>query len=320
MDKLLRKLISPVAVSGRETAVSEIIAELAAPYGEVVRDRMGNLVVHRPGFGRRIMVAAHMDSIGVMVTYIDEKGFARFANLGGMQLVPMIGQRVRFESGVIGVISAERGVELKELKPEHLFIDTAGEPVAIGDTAAFCAEPVFAGKKVISPYLDNRLGCAVTLRALELLKDTENEIFFVFTVQEEVGCRGAQTAAWRICPDIALILEGTTAADLPSQSGGDKVCCPGKGPVIPFMDGGSVYDHSLFRKLTRLAEEKGIPWQTKTKISGGTDASAIQRSRAGARVAAISAAVRNIHSPSCVFCLADMQRIYDLALAFLEAL
>ncbi len=297
MDKLLRKLISPVAVSGRETAVSEIIAELAAPYGEVVRDRMGNLVVHRPGFGRRIMVAAHMDSIGVMVTYIDEKGFARFANLGGMQLVPMIGQRVRFESGVIGVISVERGVELKELKPEHLFIDTAGEPVAIGDTAAFCAEPVFAGKKVISPYLDNRLGCAVTLRAMELLKDTENEIFFVFTVQEEVGCRGARPVAFTIQPDLAIAVDICGVPDTPCKKKPNALSLEG-GPVIKIMDANVIASPEIVSLLEQAGEDMGVKTQRLVTNAGGTDAGAIIGTRGGVPTGSLAIPIRYTHCPN----------------------
>ncbi len=297
MDKLLRKLISPVAVSGRETAVSEIIAELAAPYGEVVRDRMGNLVVHRPGFGRRIMVAAHMDSIGVMVTYIDEKGFARFANLGGMQLVPMIGQRVRFESGVIGVISVERGVELKELKPEHLFIDTAGEPVAIGDTAAFCAEPVFAGKKVISPYLDNRLGCAVTLRAMELLKDTENEIFFVFTVQEEVGCRGARPVAFTIQPDLAIAVDICGVPDTPCKKKPNALPLEG-GPVIKIMDANVIASPEIVSLREQAGEDMGVKTQRLVTNAGGTDAGAIIGTRGGVPTGSLAIPIRYTHCPN----------------------
>ena len=116
------------------------------------------------------------------------------------------------------------------------------------------------------------------------------------------------------------MLEGTTAADLPSQTGNERVCAPGKGPVLPFMDGGSIYDRGLWRQLTALAEEKGIPWQTKTWISGGTDASAIQKTACGARVAAISAAVRHIHSPSCVGCTDDFENMLRLARAYLETL
>lgn len=297
MDKLLRKLISPVAVSGRESAVSEIIAELAAPFCELARDRMGNLVVHKPGYGRRVMVAAHMDSIGVMVTYIDDKGFARFASLGGMRLVPMIGQRVIFENGVVGVICAERGIEVKDLKPEHLYIDTAGQTVAVGDTAAYCGEPVFAGKKVISPYLDNRLGCAVALRALELLRDTENELFFVFTVQEEVGCRGARPAAFTIQPDLAFAVDICDVPDVPCKKKPNALTLEG-GPVIKLMDANVIAHPEAVSVLEQAGEDLGIRTQRLVTDAGGTDAGAIIGSRGGVPTGSLAIPIRYTHCPN----------------------
>lgn len=297
MDNLLRKLISPVAVSGRESAVSELIAELAAPYGDVSRDCMGNLVVHKPGNGKRVMVAAHMDSIGVMVTYLDDKGFARFANLGGMQLLPMLGQRVRFENGVIGVICAERGVEGFDLKPEHLYIDTAGEAVEIGDTAAYCAEPVFVGKKVISPYLDNRLGCAVCLRALELLPQTDNELFFVFTAQEEVGCRGAKPAAYTIQPDLALAVDICGVPDTPGEKKQNALTLTG-GPVVKLMDWYHIAHPDVVRLLEQTAEDLGMKTQRLVAESGGTDAYAISDTRSGIPAGCLAIPIRYTHCPN----------------------
>ena len=315
MDKLLRKLISPVAVSGRESAVSETIAELARPYGELARDRMGNLVVHRPGYGRRVMVAAHMDSIGIMVTYIDDRGFARFVPLGGMRLIPMIGQRVRFENGVIGIICAERGVENKELKLEHLYIDTAGEPVAIGDTAAYCAEPVFMGKKVIAPYLDNRLGCAVALRALELLKQTENELFFVFTVQEEVGCRGARPAAFTIQPDLALAVDICDVPDTPCKKKPNALTLEG-GPVVKLKDANVIASLDVVSLLEQAGEDLGIKTQRLVTDAGGTDAGAIIQTRGGVPTGSLAIPIRYTHSPNE---LADLEVAENCARLLAEA-
>jgi endoglucanase len=228
----------------------------------------------------------------------------------GVKAIHQTGAAERDKVPALRELSVDIGVSSKE---------EAEKLVSLGGVGTFDDSVTeFGASYLKAKAIDDRVGCTIMLELIR--RGLPRDVWFAFTVQEEVGCRGSQTAAWRIQPDYALILEGTTAADLPSQSGGEKVCCPGKGPVIPFMDGGSVYDHGLFRKLTALAEARGIPWQTKTKISGGTDASSIQRGGAGARVAAISAAVRNIHSPSCVFCLEDMQRIYDLAYAFLEEL
>ena len=297
MDKLLRKLISPVAVSGRESAVSAVIAELAASCGELTHDAMGHLIVHKTGTGRRVMVAAHMDSIGIMVTYIDDKGFVRFVNLGGMQLVPMVGQRVRFENGVYGVICVERGIEMKDLKPEHLYVDTAGETVAVGDTACFCAEPVFMGKKVISSYLDNRLGCAVCLRAMELLRKTENDIFFVFTTQEEVGLRGARAAAYSIQPDLAIAVDICGMRDTPGEKKVNALTLEG-GPVVKLMDRSHIASPSVISLLEQAGEALGIGTQRLVADHGGTDAGGIIHTRGGVPTGCLAIPIRYTHCPN----------------------
>ena len=145
------------------------------------------------------------------------------------------------------------------------------------------------------------------------------EAWYAFTVQEEVGTRGAAPASHRVAPDTAIILEGTTAGDLPSAKPHLRVCAPGDGAVLPFMDGSAIYDHDMFNEIRAIAEEKGIKYQLKQYVSGGTDAGNIQRARDGVRVAAISAAVRYIHSPSCVAAMSDFDHIYALAAAYLEA-
>ena len=186
------------------------------------------------------------------------------------------------------------------------------------DVAVFDSDIVEFGHGLIkAKAIDDRIGCAVMV---ELLKEyLPMDVTFVFTVQEEVGTRGAFGAAFSVTPDIALVLEGTTAADLPDMPDRQKVCGPSKGPVIPFMDGSTVYDRELFELLRSLAEENQIPWQTKEYISGGTDAGAIQRSKEGVRVAAISAAVRYLHTPSSVASLEDCKNILVLARLFLQA-
>lgn len=143
---------------------------------------------------------------------------------------------------------------------------------------------------------------------------------FAFTAQEEVGTRGAFGAAFSVTPEIALVLEGTTAADTPQMEPHRKVCCPGGGPVLALMDGGTVYDRALFERLRALAEEKGIPWQVKHYLSGGTDAKAIQRTKAGVRVTGISTAVRYLHAPASVASTQDIEQVYKLAKALIESL
>ena len=165
--------------------------------------------------------------------------------------------------------------------------------------------------------IDDRVGCAVLLTLLK--EELPMDCTFVFSAQEEVGTRGAFGYAFSVKPEVALVVEGTTASDIPGTPEHMTVCAPGLGPVIPFMDGGTIYDRGLFELLRRLAEENGIPWQTKHRVAGGTDGRTIQRSRQGVRVAGVAAAVRNIHTPSSVASLADCEEMLKLARLFIQA-
>lgn len=295
MQELLNKLIPPVSVSGCEGAVSAVLRELAAPYGELADDHMGNLVLHRAGSGKRILLAAHMDSIGVVATYIDDKGYVRFGRLGGMKLLHMVGQRVRFESGVVGVICAENGLEPKELDEQRLYIDTAGERVEIGETAALMNEPYYVNNKVISPALDNRLGCAICLRAMQLLGETDNDIFCAFTVQEEVGRRGARPAAYTVMPDLGIAVDICGVFDYPGGKKLDSLTLSG-GPIIKYMDRRTITSKSVIALLEDTARELDIPFQRIVTKQGGTDASMIINSRGGVPTGTLSVPIRYTHT------------------------
>lgn len=316
MDKLLQKLVPPVSVSGREEEISRVIETLAKPYGQISRDHLGNLVVHKPGNGRRILLAAHMDTIGLIVTHVDEKGFVRFAAIGGLRLVPMIGQRVKFESGVVGIVCFDRGTEPGDLTVDKLYVDTAGAKVEIGETAAFCAEPLFAGRKVISPYLDNRLGCAVCLKALELLKHTDNDIFCVFTVQEEVGCRGAKPVAYTITPDLAIAVDICGLADFPGDDKPNSLTVEG-GPVIKIMDAGVICHPAVVSMLEEAGKKLNIATQRYVTRSGGTDAGAIFNTRGGVPSGVLSIPIRYTHNPNE---LADLDVAENCAKLLAEAI
>ncbi len=334
---VLKELCALPGVSGTEDAVRAYIEERAGKTAEeIVTDAMGNLLVFVRGERapkEKVMLAAHMDEVGIIVTEITEEGYLRFDFVGGVDRRVVIGKRVLLgEKAVPGVIALkaihlQEDGEGKKVPPTRsLYVDLgcrsreeAEQLVSLGDVGTFDDHIVEFGNGFLrAKDIDDRIGCSVMLTLIEERPPVDT--WFAFTVQEEVGCRGAGTAAFRLRPDVALILEGTTAADLPSQKGNEKVCIPGKGPVIPFMDGGSIYDRGLYRTLTALAEEQGIPWQTKTWISGGTDASAVQKAASGARVGAVSAAVRYIHSPSCVGNTEDFENICRLTRAFLETL
>ena len=316
MDELLKKLLPPLSVSGGENEIASVIEQLAKPYGQVSRDALGNLVVHRAGRGARIMLAAHMDTVGLMITRIEEGGFARFANVGGLWPVSLVGQRVRFEDGAVGLICADRGTEAKDLTLEKLYVDPAGAKLQVGDVGAYCGEPVFQNGTVLSPYLDNRLGCAVCLRALELLKDSENEIFCVFTVQEEVGLRGAGPAAYEIAPDLAIAVDISGMQDFPGESKQNSLTISG-GPVIKLMDARVICHASVVRRLEDAAVRLKLETQRYVTKHSGTDAGGIFGTRGGVPTGVLSIPIRYTHGPNEI---ADLSVAENCAKLLAEAI
>ena len=336
MLKTLKELCALPGVSSAEDAVRDYIQRRTEKTADAVRvDAMGNLIVFKKGAKtaqNRLMLAAHMDEVGLIVHAITDEGYLKFYTVGGIDRRVLLGKRVcvgaKEITGVIG-LKAFHLVGKKELgtvpKLSDFYIDIgaengeqAKELVSIGDVAVFSGDVLEFGEGMLKvKALDDRIGCAVMLHLLE--KPLPMDCTFVFTVQEEVGTRGAFGAAFSVKPEIALVLEGTTAADLPSMDAHKKVCIPGKGPVIPFMDGATIYDRGLFELLRDAAEKNEIPWQTKHFVSGGTDAGTIQRSREGVRVAGISAAVRYLHTPSSVVSIQDYENMLRLSEAFIHA-
>jgi endoglucanase len=325
------------AVSSFEEEIRKYLEDQVAPYASSMRvDTMGNLIVHKKGkkqTGEKLMLAAHMDEVGLMIRSITEDGYLKFVTVGGIDRRVLIGKRVLVgKTGIPGIIglkanhlvSAEERKKIPKLSDFYIDIgaESSGEAkelVSPGDAIVFDQRAKeFGDGKFCAKAIDDRIGCAVMLELLKL--DLPMDLTFVFTVQEEVGTRGALGAAFSVKPEIALILEGTTAADIPAMEDHKKVCLLGNGPVIPFMDGGAVYDRDLFELLRDLAGSIGIPWQTKHYIAGGTDASAIQTSGQGVRVAGISAAVRYLHTPTGVISMRDYESMQKLACAFIEAI
>ena len=321
-------------VSGNEEEVRAYILERVMPFADEIRtDPMGNLMIFKKGAcapSKRIMLAAHMDEVGLIITDITEDGYIRFDTAGGIDRRVLIGKSVFVGTervfGVIGskaihLTTAEQRKTLPKLQDMYIDIgakskDEAKTLVKLGDTVAFDDSVIrFGDGFVKAKALDDRVGCAVMVELIE--SQLPCDCWFAFTVQEEVGCRGAMTAARSIEPEIALILETTTAADIPGVSGADRVCQLGKGVVIPYMDRSSIYDRELYQLLGKLAEDNSIPWQTKTRIAGGNDASQFQRAGMGARVAAISVAVRNIHSPASMAKISECEDQLKLARLFL---
>ncbi len=335
MIEKLQKLCALNGPSSNEEKVREYIKGFIAPLADDVReDTMGNLLVLKKGKKKRktkLMLAAHMDEVGMIITDITDDGYLKFDFVGGVDRRVVIGKRVLVGEKEIPGIIGFRAVHLttkeeRKTAPKlsELCIDIGCEKkaaaeklVSRGDTAIFDSPFCALGKnRIKARALDDRFGCAVmmTLISEELAYDT----WFAFTVQEEIGCRGAKSAVYSINPDISLVLEATTAADIPSAEGEGRVCALGKGAVIGYMDRGAIYDKTLFEKLRKIAEEKNIPWQMKSRIAGGTDAGAITVSGNGVRTTSLSLPTRYIHSPSSVGDVRDMKAVISLAREFVN--
>lgn len=334
MLDLLKELTAASGVSGDESAVRELICAHAKPYAdEIFTDVMGNLIVTKRGERRsekKVMLCAHMDEVGVIATHITDTGFVKFACVGGIDRRVLAGKRVYFGKDRVAGIIGCRAIHLtpaaerdKVTKVDDMYIDigastreAAEKLVVPGDTGAF--DDIFrefGDGYVRAKAIDDRIGCAVMLKLLAA--QLPIDCTFVFTVQEEVGARGAAIASNRVKPDVALVLEATTAADMPGVAENKRVCSLGGGAVIPFMDGGAIYDRELYNMLTAACDRDGITWQTKQYISGGTDAQVVQRSNSGVQTIAISAPIRNLHSPSCVGKVSDLDAVMAAAQVFL---
>jgi len=306
MKDLIRKLTEAYGPSGYEHAIREIVrAEIEGFADDVRVDALGNLIARkgtRGEGGSRIMLAAHMDELGVMVTKIDANGFCRFTTIGGIYPHTCVGARVRFTNGVVGVISVELGAEPGAApKFAKMFIDVGATsladcPVKVGDVAAFDRPMIDMGKRISAKAMDDRIAVAVLIEALRQVKNTPNELHFVFTVQEEVGLRGATTAAFGVDPDFGIAVDVTDTGDTPK--GEVMEVSLGKGPAVKVMDSYLVVDPRLVKWMATTAEAAGIPYQYEVLDSGGTDAGAINQTRAGAPSICLSIPTRYIHTPS----------------------
>ena len=334
MLNTLKELCLLNGVSGDEDEVRRyLVSRIKSRATHFHADAIGNLIVFKKGkksTGNRLMLAAHMDEVGIIVTRITDEGFLKFDFVGGVDRRVAIGKPVvigeKKVPGVIGLKAVHlvsREERKKAPKTESLYIDigakdkaSAEKLVEPGDYGAFVCQPEEFGDGLFKARaIDDRVGCAIMLKLLE--EDLPLDVTFAFTAQEEVGTRGAFGAAFSVTPEVALVLETTTAADLPGVEDHRRVCAPGKGPVISYMDGSTIYDRELFETLRRLSEENGIPWQTKEYIAGGNDARTIQRTKEGVRVAAMSAATRYLHAPASVGSVADFEHMLQLTRLFL---
>ena len=320
MKDLIRSLTECFGPSGHEAAVRELIARELPRGAEKRVDAMGNLIVHRPGTpgGKKIMLAAHMDEIGIVITHVDQKGFLRFGSVGGVMSLPLTGGRVRFAQGVTGVIGLEKlddPSRVPSLEKFYVDVGAAGPadcPVRVGDVAGFDRKCEDLGTRIVAKAMDDRIGCAVLLTVMKELGRSPNDLYFVFTVQEEVGLRGAGTSGYGVEPEIALAVDVTLTGDTPE-------CAPmavvlGGGAAIKIKDGGMLAHPGVKDWLLRTAEAGAIPFQREVLTRGTTDASAIQVSRAGVPAGCVSIPCRYVHSPSEMVDHGDVQAVVKLLL------
>lgn len=316
MFDLLERLCALPGVSGDEQPVADAILKEISSYAECRFDNLGNLIAFKKGkepAKTRLMVCAHMDEVGLMVTTINDSGMLKFGAVGGIDPRVILGRRVKVgKNEVIGVIGT-KAVHLQDSDErstspaiDKLYIDIGAKNkedalkvVNPGDTAVFDSDSVSFGENMLKARaLDDRMGCALMI---ELIKSgLPYDCTFVFTVQEEVGTRGAGVAAYGVNPDAAIIIETTTAADIAFVEDDKKVCYLGKGPVISFMDRRTIYNRDLYNLAFAIAAEKKIACQPKLAVAGGNDAGAVHISRAGVKSLAVSLPCRYLHSPSCV--------------------
>jgi endoglucanase len=328
MKALIKKLVSISGPSGYESSIRCEIEETIKPFVDgCTTDALGNLIARKgqkTGQGKTILLAAHMDEIGIMVTHVDQNGYARFTNLGGVYPRNTAGGRVRFLNGASGVIGIEPHNSAYSVPAlDKMFIDFGVDsakdcPVGIGDVAVFERTFEDLGGRLVAKAMDNRCGVAVLIETLRELKDGPNEIAAVFTVQEEVGSRGAQAAAFGVDPDLGIVIDVTVAGDTPKSTTTQVKL--GKGPAVHIKDLGSLATPEVSAWIEAGARKAKIATQVSILPYGYTDARSIQPSRAGVPTGGISIPCRYVHTPSEMVDLKDMEESVKLLVHLLSNL
>ncbi|HSH01417.1 MAG TPA: M42 family metallopeptidase [Anaerolineae bacterium] len=325
MNDLVKKLVEAFGPSGFEDGMRDLIRPEIEPYAdEISVDTMGNLIALKKGDGSglKVMIAAHMDEIGLMVTHVTEKGFLRFTNIGGVRPHTLMGNRVQFADGTIGAINSERLESIENIHPlsKH-YIDVGATskencPIEVGQAAGFHRPLVVQGDYYIAKSLDDRIGCVVAIEAMKKLKDTPHDVYFVFSTQEEVGTRGAQAAANHILPDVGIALDVTSTGDTPGAR--TMAVELGQGTAIKVKDSGMISHAGLVKIMRQRAEEADIPYQLEVLLGGSTDARSIQIAGPGAAAGCISIPCRHLHTVSEMTNINDVQGSIDLLVAILS--
>lgn len=331
----LAKLSELHGVSGVEDEVREFIIKEIKPYcDEVNVNSTGSVIAFKKGKNtpeNKLMICAHMDEVGLIITDFAENGLLKFATVGGIDARVLCGTPVLVgEEKLPGVIGAkpihllEDDEVAKAPEAKDMYIDIGAlnklealQKVLPGDYAVFDTSfGEFGDGLLKGKALDDRAGCAILMEILK--RDLECDLYFVFSTMEEVGLRGAKCAAFSLAPDMAIVVESTTAADIPGVDECSKVCKVGEGAVVSFMDRTTIYDRGLLKMCQRIAGDRDIKWQFKKGVTGGNDAGSIHNSRSGVRTAAISLPCRYLHSPCGVISENDLNAVCELVCALAQ--
>jgi putative aminopeptidase FrvX len=336
---VLEKLSNANGVTGREGEVRELMKKYLKPYVDEAReDRLGNLIAFKKGNkdAPTVMLAAHMDEVGLMIKNIKKKGFLQFAEVGGIDDRLLLAQKVIVHTdkgplaGVVGSKPPHIQTEeerKKVIDADRLFIDIGAKDkeeaekmgVQVGDVVSFDTKFVRISENVVlGKALDDRVGCAMMIETLRRLQKVDCNVYAVGTIQEEVGLRGATIAAFQVAPDVGIVLESTVAGGMPGVEEGKAPAKMGEGPVLTVADAGLIAHPKVLRLLIDSAKENKIPYQLETGIRGSTDAARIALSREGVPSGVISVAARYIHSPAAILNLDDVEKTVKLAVAAIE--
>lgn len=329
-QKCIKRYTQAFGVSGKETQISDMIIQDIKEYAdEIIRDAMGNLIVLKRGCGKdkkKIMCAAHMDEIGLCVVKIMDNGLLRVKRVGGISALCSFMNRVRFENGTTGTVGAFEKIE--DLKPSDvnkLYIDIgamtkeeAQRYVSVGDCAVFLGEYVpLAGKNVMAKAFDDRIACFIQTEAVKRMDTPYHDVYFVFTVQEEVGLFGSTTASETVCPDLGIAVDITGSFDVPGEEHGNPVL--GKGAAVKINDSSVICDAGMTEDLIAYAKTHHIAFQRDALAAGGTDAGAMNKSGRGVKVLGISIPTRYGHSPNSIVNLDDVEACIELLKGYVSS-
>ncbi len=329
MNELIKTLVEAYGPSGFEDGMRELIRPMIEPYaGEISVDAMGNLIARkRPaesaaGNALKVMIAAHMDEIGLMVSHVTEEGFLRFTNIGGINPRTLSGSRVQFADGLIGVVHGEPLADRSNVHPlPRHYIDVGATsredcPVQVGAAAGFVRPFVAQGSRLTAKSMDDRIGCVVAIETMRRLNSSPHDVYFVFSVQEEVGTRGAQIAANAIAPDVGIALDVTLTGDTPEADA--MAVSLGMGPAIKVKDSGMISHQGLVALMKQRAAEAGIPYQLEVLVGGSTDARSMQIAGPGCAAGCISIPCRYVHTQSETVDAGDVEDSVRLLVEILE--